>query len=330
MLQPDWLRRTLICLFGATFICIVSSHPACGAELLDGIAAVVNDDIITFTDVKNIVGQTEETLRKVYSENDPALADKIRETRKEALDQLIERRLIIQQFNSRGGKVPESYIEEEIQAVIDEQYNRDRSLFIKTLEALGLSLETFKERIREKIIVRYMQNNEVNNEIIISPYKIEKYYQEHPNEFKEGEKVKLRGLLIKKGGNEKENEGNCALAKELLDKLKTGADFGSLSSVYSEDPSKKDGGQMGFVGRSDIRPELADAAFSLKPGQLSKVIEIKEGFYILLVEDKKESKMTTMEESRELIERLLSQQERERLQKRWIQNLRRKAYIRLY
>ena len=300
------------------------------ADLVDGIAAVVNDDIITFTDVKDIVGQTEETLRKMYYADDPTLVKKLHEAQQEALDQLIERRLIIQQFNTKGGRVPDRLIEEDIQSTIDEQYGRDRSVFIKTLEALGLNLETYKERVRDKVIVHYMQQTEVGNEIIVSPYKIEKYYKEHPPEFQEGEKVKLRLLYIKKGKSPEEINGARSLAQEILVKLTTGSDFSSIANVYSEGPEKNQGGDLGFVGRDTLREELRDAAFSLKPGQISKVIETKDGFYILRVEEKKAAKVTGLEEARDLIERLLIQKERERLQKQWLQSLKRKAYIRIY
>src|SRR5438477_2550296 len=104
-------------------------------------------------------------------------------------------------------------IDEEIDLIIEDQYGRDRSVFIKTLEALGLNLETYKERIRDKIIVRYMQQTEISNEIIISPYKIEKYYEEHPDEFHEGEKVKLRVIYIKKGATDEEAAGAKSLVQ---------------------------------------------------------------------------------------------------------------------
>ncbi len=300
------------------------------ADLVDGIAAVVNQDIITFTDVKNLVGQTEESLRKAYSPDDPQLVQKIQEARKEALDQLIERQLIIQQFKAKGGKVPDNFIEDEIQQTIDEQYGRDRSVFIKTLEALGLNLETYKERIRDKIIVRYMQQSEVSNEIIISPYKIETYYNQHPDEFHEGEKVKLRMIYLKKGQTEEELAGTKSLIQEILLKLTTGSDFSAMASVYSEGSEKNQGGDLGFVGRDSLRPELAEAAFLLDAGQLSRVIETKDGYYIIQVDEKKPAKVSTLQESRDLIERLLIQEERSRLQKRWLQSLRQKAYVRMY
>lgn len=326
MLKMRWYRSLgFPVMAGMLFLC----GRALGVDLVDGIAAVVNEDIITYTDLKAFVGHTEDTLRKAFPPDDPALETKLREARKEALDQLVERRLIIQQFNGKGGKVPDSLIEKEIEQTIEEQYGRDRSVFIKTLEALGLNLETYKERIREKIIVRFMQDHEVNNEIIISPYQIEQYYKEHPDEFHEGEKVKLRAIYIKKSSNPSEVEGARSLAKEILLKLSTGSDFASLAGVYSEGPEKKDGGDLGFVGRDSLRKELADVAFKMKPPQLSGVIETDDGFYILQVEETKPEKVTTMNEARDMIERLLIQRTREKLQRRWIQSLKRKAYIRL-
>jgi len=311
-------------------------YPGVHASLVDGIAAVVNEDIITYTDVEALVHRTEEILMKTYSRNDPALAEKIRETRKDALDQLIERRLIIQYFNERAGKSPENIkivdhlVEEEVQRLIDEEYGRDRSVFIKTLEALGRNLETTKELLRDKVIVRTMMHHEISNEIIISPYKIEQYYKDHPDEFKEEEMVKLHMLYIKKGEGAEEQEGARSLAQELLLKLATGSDFASLAGVYSEGGGRDKGGDQGFVTRQALREELRDAAFSLAPGQLSKVIETRDGLYIFQILEKKPAKVNTMEEAQDMIEHLLVQQERERLQKRWLQSLKRKAYIRIY
>ena len=300
------------------------------AELVDGIAAVVNEDIITYTDLRSFVGQDEENLHKTYHPNDPALIEKIREVRKDGLNQLIERRLIIQQFNSRGIAIPDHYIEADIQSTIDEQYGRDRGSFIKTLEALGLNLETYKERVRDRIVVRSMQQHEINNEIIVSPYKIEKYYKEHADEFKEGEKAKLRMLYLKKSESPQETEGIRSQAQEILIRLTTGADFASLATIYSEGSEKNQGGEFGFVDRQTLREELRDVAFALNAGQISKVIETKDGFYILKIEEKKPAKVTTLEEARDIIERILLQEEREALQKRWIESLKRKAYIRMY
>lgn len=297
------------------------------AQLRDGIAALVNDDVITFSDVQNSLGDTEQELAQSYRGNE--LADKIRDTRKDALDQLIERRLIIQDFKKRGGTIPQNVIEDEIQVIIDEHYGKDRSLFIKTLEALGLSLETFKDRISDKVIVRYMQAKEISGEqIIISPYKIEQYYKTHLKDFSEGEKVKLRMIYIKKVAGEEKDQKK--MAHEILSKLNTGGDFATLASIYSEDSKNDEGGDYGFIGRDTLRKELTDVAFTMKVGHTSPVIETDDGFYIMQVMEKKDEKTASLADARDLIERLLITEERKRLQEDWIRKLRRRAYIRTY
>ncbi|MBV9464245.1 MAG: peptidylprolyl isomerase [Verrucomicrobiae bacterium] len=297
------------------------------AELQDGIAALVNDDVITFSDVKLALGSTEEELSKSYRGEE--LITKIREARRDALNSLVERRLIIQDFKKRGGKIPENVIEDEINAIIDEHYNHDRSLFVKTLEALGLTLESFKDRINDKLIVRFMQQREISGDhIIISPYKIEQYYKEHTKDFSEGEKVKLRMIYIKKVEGEADDQRK--MAQEILTKLNTGTDFAELAKIYSEDSKAKEGGDYGFIGRDTLRPELADSAFTLKVGHHSPVIETPDGFYIMQVVERKDAKVTSMADARDMIERLLVSEERKRLQEQWIQRLKRRAYIRTF
>lgn len=297
------------------------------AQLRDGIAALVNDDVITFSDVQNALGETEQELSQSYRGNE--LADKIRDARKDALEQLIERRLIIQDFKKRGGTIPDNIVEDEVQLIIDEHYGKDRSLFIKTLEALGLSLETFKDRICDKVTVRYMQSKEVSSEtIIISPYKIEQYYKDHLADFSEGEKVKLRMIYIKKVAGEEKDQKR--MAHEILTKLNTGTDFATLASIYSEDSKSDEGGEYGFIGKDTLRKELTDAAFNLKIGHFSPVIETDDGFYIMQVQEKKDAKVTSLADARDLIERLLIAEEKKRLQAVWIARLKRRAYIRTY
>jgi len=303
---------------------------------VDGIAAVVNDDIITYTDIDKMVGRNIDVLLKSYERSDPVLLEKIQQTRKDALDQLIDRQLILQHFNAGPGKKPENLklldrmVEDQIQEMIDLDYGGDRSVFIKSLEAHGMNLENFKERKRDELTVRILLEEEIRDEIIISPYKLEQYYKQHPDEFKENERVKLQLVYIPKGGTPEEEAGARSMAKELLLKLTTGSDFATMASVYSEDSSKNSGGEFGFVRREDIREELREKAFSLDAGDLSPVIDTKDGLYILKILDRQEARVIPLDEARPRIERRLVESERERIQNRWLQSLKRRAYIRTY
>jgi hypothetical protein len=120
------------------------------------------------------------------------------------------------------------------------------------------------------------------------------------------------------------------LAEEILAKLDGGNSFESMARVYSEGKEAKEGGDWGWIGRDILRKELNETAFSLKPGQHSRVIETAEGYYILEVEDVKPAHTTPLAEVRDDIEKTLLQQQRAQMQEQWVKDLRAKAYIHLF
>jgi hypothetical protein len=120
------------------------------------------------------------------------------------------------------------------------------------------------------------------------------------------------------------------LAEEILSKLDAGDSFESMARVYSEGKEAKEGGDWGWIGRDVLRKELNEVAFTLKPGEHSRIIDTAEGYYILHVEDVKPAHVKPLAEVREEIEKNLLQQQRSKMQQEWVKNLRAKAYIRLY
>ena len=120
------------------------------------------------------------------------------------------------------------------------------------------------------------------------------------------------------------------LANEILAKLDAGESFESMARVYSEGKEAKEGGDWGWIGKDVLRKELNTIAFTLKPGQHSRVIETAEGYYILQVDDMKPAHTIPLSEVRDDIERTLLQQQRAKMQEDWVKDLRGKAYIRLF
>ena len=127
-----------------------------------------------------------------------------------------------------------------------------------------------------------------------------------------------------------EVETTHALAKEVLAKLKAGAAFTEMASIYSQGSQRNQGGDWGWVERSVLRKELVDTAFGLKAGELSDVIETAPAFFIMLVEDKRTSHYKPLAELRESIEETLLKEERERLQKQYVEKLRKKTFVRQF
>ena len=120
------------------------------------------------------------------------------------------------------------------------------------------------------------------------------------------------------------------LAEEILAKLDAGDSFESMARVYSEGKEAKEGGDWGWIGRDILRKELNEIAFSLKPGQHSRVIDTVEGYYILQVDDVKPAHTTPLAAVRDDVEKTLLQQQRAKMQEDWVKDLRAKAYIRLF
>lgn len=294
--------------------------------LSDAIAAIVNDKIITYQDIEHSISPALETLERQYS-NQPQLLEQKRQTLiRDALESLVEEQLILFAFETEGYTLPESIIEDEVQRRIRENYT-DRATLTKTLQAQGITFESFKKRIRNEIIVSEMRRLHVSKNLIISPYKIEKYYNDNKDKFKTEDQVKLRMIMLSK---KNDPEAIKRLAKEIIAKLDDGVPFAEMASVYSEAPQKANGGDWGWVDKTILRKELADVAFSLKPGQHSDIIETIDEYWILFVEAQKPAGIKPLSEVRAEIEKTLMSEEKARLQKQWIDKLKNKAFVRYF
>ena len=121
-----------------------------------------------------------------------------------------------------------------------------------------------------------------------------------------------------------------ALADEIFTKLANGADFPHLAQIYSEDSTREQGGDWGWIERKTLAAPLEKVAFSLPVGKISRVIEFSGNYYILKVDEKRGGESKSLEQIRPDIEKILVQKEAQDLQDRWIASLRQKAYIKTF
>ena len=167
------------------------------AEIVDGVAAIVNDKVITYSEVRGFVQPVAQQLRRNFSGQD--LVDQVRKAEMDALNQLIERALIIQEFKEKGYKIPETVIEQQINDIISSDYGGNRAAFVKTLEAENLTLSQYRDQVRERVIIQAMRGHKTQQTVVVSPHKMEKYYSENLDQYKVGEQIKLRMIFIKRG-----------------------------------------------------------------------------------------------------------------------------------
>jgi len=312
----------------------LASSPLCraayaaDAQVIDGIAAVVNGDVITLSQVRSLSEPREKLLRSQYTGDE--LVAKIKEARQAALQDLIDRELVLQAFKDEKFQIPDYVVEERVHEIIREGFGGDRNTFIKTLEAQNYTLGEFKKMELERIIVSAMRGKNVKVNTIISPTRVDEYYKKHIDQFTAKEEVKLRMIMIPGKADTGNSAAQKAMAQEVLGKLASGAEFDRIAQVYSEDSTRDLGGDWGWIERKTLAGPLEKAAFSLPVGKISHIIEFSGNYYILKVEAKRGGDTKSLEQVRGDIEKLLIQQEARDLQERWLASLRSKAYIKKF
>jgi parvulin-like peptidyl-prolyl isomerase len=297
-------------------------------QVVDGIAAVVNGEVITFSQVRSLSEPREKLLRSQLTGKD--LEKKLIELRELALKDLIDRRLIIQAFKKESYQIPDHIVDQRVHDIIRESFGGDRNTFVKTLEAQNYSLGEFKEKELERIMVQAMRSHNVKTNSIISPTKIEDYYRKHHEEFTSKEQIKVRMIMIPGQKDTASAPAQKALAEEVLGKLAGGAEFDRTAQVYSEDSTKDNGGDWGWIERNTLAAPLEKFAFNMPIGRISNIIDYAGNYYIIKVEDKHGGTTRSLAEARDDIEKKLLQQEAQGLQERWIAGLRAKAYIKTF
>jgi len=327
------MRPFLIALIAA---CLANVSPICRAayaaqpepEVVDGVAAVVNGEVITYSQVRGVVGPREKLLRAQFRGDE--LLQKVKEARQAALQDLIDRQLIIQAFKKENYQIPDHFIEERMHDIVRTDFGGDRNTFIKTLEAQNYTMGEFKKMETEKMIVQAMRGKNVKLAVIASPVKVEEYYKAHRDEFTSKAQVKLRLIMVPSHASDGNAAAQRAMADEIFGKLVKGAEFERMAQLYSEDSTREKGGDWGWIERKTLAAPLEKVAFSLQPGKFSNVIEFSGNYYILKVEDKHGGDTKSLADARADIEKKLVQQEAQNLQEKWLASLRSKAYIKTF
>ena len=293
----------------------------------DGVAVIVNDSIITYYDVQRHIQDMIDLLATQYGNQREVMRQKIDEVRQEGTEQLVERKLVLHEYKTAGYNYPEAIIEDTIQERVKQKW-RDRATLLQGLHAQGITYETWKQQQREEILVMAMQQLKVPRDVLISPQRILDYYETNKTNFAVGEQVRLRMIVL----NKPPSDSGAAkqLAEEILGKIKEGAQFSEMAKIHSDGPQRNNGGDAGWSERETLRKELADAAFALKSGETSGVIDLPDSVWLLKVEEKRAARVRPLSEVRDDIERTLRITEASRVQRKWLSRLKEKAFVRYF
>jgi peptidyl-prolyl cis-trans isomerase SurA len=308
-----------------------AQNPADGLNLrfANGIVAIAEDKIITVADVTREIAPLFQQLQ-AEAKSQKELDEKVAALQDDVIQDLIDRVLMIKEFRKDEKKrIPESYVENEISNRLAEQFDNDRSKFLSYLRSMGLTTREFRKEVEEDIIYSFMRGQQRKSETIVSPVRIETFYNENKDRFYREDEVHLRLIQLTRNDGEGDTELQ-ATAKQILGRLANGEKFEDLAKEYSRDARRAKGGDWDWLKRSDFRKEFSDIAFNLKPGQASEPLILPEGCFLLYVEDRHYAGIQPLDEVRPQIERMLNSQMSRMNQEKWLERLRRNGYVKHY
>jgi peptidyl-prolyl cis-trans isomerase C len=291
------------------------------AQLPD-VLARVNGEAIGKTDfekaIKNVEGRA----------GQPVPANERDRVYRGVLDQLIAYRLLMQESKSRNIEIPEAEVDARL-AQLKQQFPSEEA-FKQTLAQQSMTLQQLREDAKSDMRVTKMLEKEVNGAGAIQPQDVSAFYEQNPDKFKQGERVRASHILIRtpENADPKTKQDARAKAADVLKQVKAGKDFGELAKNYSQDPgSAVNGGDLGYFAQDQMVGPFEQAAFALKPGETSDVVETPFGFHIIKVADKQAPRTVPLDEVKPQIEAFLQNQQRQQKTEAFINSLKAKGKI---
>ncbi len=249
--------------------------------------------------------------------------DQMSEFKKQILEQLITTELLIQESRKIEIDALDAEIDEKMKELKMGFSGEDD--FEAALSQQGMSVADLREKISNSVRINHLMETKVRKGKSPSEDETKAFYKENEQRFVQPELVKASHILVRVAPDADEATRQEARKKcaALLKRLQDGEDFAELAKANSDDPSAaQNGGALGFVARQQVVPEFGEAAFALKPGELSDVVESPFGYHIIRTEEKKPETRQSYEEVKERIAQYLEATASQGKMAEYIQSLR--------
>ncbi len=304
------------------------------AEVVDRSVAIVNDDIITLSEVNELGKPFFQQVAKEAPADQ--LEQALQQARRTVIEKLIEKKLLLQQAAELRISVSDSEVENSLQRILVKN-NSTIENFRQDIAAAGMSESLYRENLREQILSSKLINYEVRSQVIIPEERIIDYYDNHYTE-----QVGEGGYYLLQIGcnwgtnNQNETVATKAEAKEKAERIRNlaaaGQDFKELASQHSDMPSRVDNGDLGVFKEHEMAPYMRKAVIGLQPGEISKVIETPSGYQFFQLLSRQEGQIITKvpyESVKESIREALYQEKMQQRYESWLKEIRANAYIKI-
>jgi peptidyl-prolyl cis-trans isomerase C len=286
--------------------------------------AVVNGVNITGKDFNQALNYY---LQMVAQRGQQIPESQMAEIKNAILENLIITELLFQESKQKGIQVKAEDVTERLQSI--KQQVPSEAEFKKVLAENQITESDLRLQIERDMAIQQLINKEVGQKVMISDEESKTYYDTHPQSFVQPEQIRASHILIKVDADATEAQKTEARKKitAIQQKLKKGEDFATLANNYSEDTTSKKGGDLGYFGRGKMVEPFEEAAFSLKPNEISDIVETQYGYHLIKVVDKKPEAKLTYAEVKDRLNQYLKQQKLQSEEKLYIDNLRKNAAV---
>lgn len=305
----------------------------------DGVSAVVNGEIITLA---QLMKQVDPQVPAIYDQlsnkypDDPAAAQKefnqrIQDLMTETLHGLAEKKLIIQDFKSKGFSVPKVYLQQQFDDSMTTRFQGDHEKYLAYLAANKMNESDYQRQLEEDDIVSYQMGQLHNSATGISPDRIKAYYEKNQQKFNVKGEIKVRQITLAPVADEPAEVIHQQAEKIVQQARQPGANFTDLALKNSTDQAARNGNVPVFAYELDdkgkLAPQIQDVVFKLQPGEVSDPVVSGSSVFIFKCEDRVAAGVLPLEKVRPQIESILGDEDKKQAYEKWISKLRAKAYI---
>jgi parvulin-like peptidyl-prolyl isomerase len=282
----------------------------------DGIIAVVNDDVITFKDLRQYVAGIAGQL-KIENKSPEEIQQIMGDYEQKGLDKLIEDKLILAAANDKGIIVRDDIVDKRMKEIKDRYASEEE--FIDALNSQGMTVSDLQQKLTDQLKVKYEVDMEVRDKIFVNPQDVTDYYNQHTSEFDRKPMVNLQSIFVSFDKYSKQEARTRAA--EARSRLLAGEDYDKVFQQYSDSSS------VGEVEQGQMVDAVENVVFNLKLEEVSDPVEVQNGIYVFKAIGISPGKQQTLAEVKDQIySKLLDDQFQVKF-KEWVAKLRDKAYV---